>query len=172
MKYHISNIIVVEGKDDEAFLSSFIDAIHVKTNGYQIPKEEIVFLNNKRNQKPIIILTDSDEAGKQIRERLNKTIDKALNIEVDIVKCNKNNKHGVAECEQEEVINALKEHIDNESSKETITNADVVSLNIDKSKRDVLCEELKLGSCNNKTFIKRLNYLGYTKEELKRYGNK
>ena len=172
MKCHISNIIVVEGKDDEAFLSSFIDAIFVKTNGYQIPKEEIDFLNNPRNQKPIIILTDSDVAGKQIRERINKLVNKGLNIEVDIVKCNKKNKHGVAECEREEVINALKEHIDNIILKETITNADIVSLDIDKSKREIICEELKLGLCNNKTFIKRLNYLGYTKEELKKYGNK
>ena len=172
MKCHISNIIVVEGKDDEAFLSSFIDAIYVKTNGYQIPKEEIDFLNNPRNQKPIIILTDSDEAGKQIRERLNKLVNKGLNIEVDIVKCNKKNKHGVAECERDEVINALKEHIDADSPKEIITNADIVALNIDKSKRDAVCEDLKLGTCNNKTFIKRLNYLGYTKEELKKYGNK
>ena len=172
MKYHISNVIVVEGKDDEAFLSSFIDAIYVKTNGYQIPKEEIDFLNNPRNQKPIIILTDSDIAGKQIRERINKLVSKGLNIEVDIVKCNKKNKHGVAECEREEVINALKEHIDNIILKETITNADIVSLDIDKSKREIICDELKLGLCNNKTFIKRLNYLGYTKEELKKYGNK
>lgn len=172
MKYHISNVIVVEGKDDEAFLSSFIDAIYVKTNGYQIPKEEIDFLNNPRNQKPIIILTDSDEAGKQIRERINKLVNKGLNVEVDIVKCNKKNKHGVAECEREEVINALKEHIDNIILKETITNTDIVSLDIGKSKREIICDELKLGLCNNKTFIKRLNYLGYTKEELKKYGNK
>ena len=172
MKYHISNVIVVEGKDDEAFLSSFIDAIYVKTNGYQIPKEEIDFLNNPRNQKPIIILTDSDEAGKQIRERINKLVNKGLNVEVDIVKCNKKNKHGVAECEREEVINALKEHIDNIILKETITNTDIVSLDIGKSKREIICDELKLGLCNNKTFVKRLNYLGYTKEELKKYGNK
>lgn len=172
MKYHISNVIVVEGKDDEAFLSSFIDAIYVKTNGYQIPKEEIDFLNNPRNQKPIIILTDSDEAGKQIRERINKLVNKGLNVEVDIIKCNKKNKHGVAECEREEVINALKEHIDSMILKETITNADIVSLDIGKSKREIICDELKLGLCNNKTFIKRLNYLGYTKEELKKYGNK
>ena len=172
MKYRISNVIVVEGKDDEAFLSSFIDAIYVKTNGYQIPKEEIDFLNNPRNQKPIIILTDSDEAGKQIRERINKLVNKGFNVEVDIIKCNKKNKHGVAECEREEVINALKEHIDNIILKETITNADIVSLDIGKSKREIICDELKLGLCNNKTFIKRLNYLGYTKEELKKYGNK
>ncbi len=172
MKYHISNIIVVEGKDDEAYLSSFIDAVFVKTNGYVIPKEEICFLNNKRNNKPIIILTDSDEAGKTIRNRLSESVNNRINIEVNVLKCNKKNKHGVAECDKEEVLNALKEHIDTSNTSKKLTNADIVALEIDKDKRNQLCKELNLGICNNKTFIKRLNYLGYSKVELQLYGNK
>lgn len=172
MKYHISNIIVVEGKDDEAYLSSFIDALFVKTNGYDIPEEEVEFLNNPRITKSIIILTDSDKAGKAIRERLNQLIKTSINIEVNIFKCDKNNKHGVAECDKEEVVNALEEHIDSKSTKETIDAAFINSLSIDKIKREKLCKELQLGKCNNKTFIKRLNYLGYSKEEVKQYGNK
>ena len=172
MKYHISNIIVIEGKDDEAYLSSFIDAIFVKTNGYDIPEEEIAFLNNPRIKKPIIVLTDSDEAGKTIRAKLNQLIKTPINVEVNILKCNKKNKHGVAECEKEEVVNALEEHIDYNTTKELIDAAFISSLSINKTKREDLCEELQLGTCNNKTFIKRLNYLGYTKDELKQYGNK
>lgn len=172
MRYHISNIIVVEGKDDEAYLSSFIDAVFVKTNGYEIPKEEIGFLNNKRIQKPIIVLTDSDDAGKAIRERLNKAVNNKINVEVNIIKCNKNNKHGVAECDKEEVINTLKEYIDDEMSHSILKTSDIYELGINKKKREYLCQLLKLGKCNNKTFIKRLNYLEITKNELKEYGNK
>ena len=172
MRYHISNIIVVEGKDDEAYLSSFIDAVYVKTNGYEIPKEEIEFLNNDRIKKPIIVLTDSDKAGKVIRERLNNVIKNRINVEVNIVKCNKNNKHGVAECDKDEVINTLKEYINEETRHNELELPDIYELGIDKDKRDYLCQKLKLGKCNNKTFIKRLNYLGFTKDELKEYGNK
>lgn len=172
MKYHISNIIVIEGKDDEAYLSSFINAIFVKTNGYDIPKEEVSFLNNPRIKKPIIVITDSDEAGKTIRAKLNQLIKTPINVEVNILKCNKKNKHGVAECEKEEIINALKEHIDNNVTNELIDSAFINSLSINKTEREKLCNELQLGKCNNKTFIKRLNYLGYTKDELKQYGNK
>ena len=172
MRYHISNIIVVEGKNDEAYLSSFVDAVFVKTNGYEIPKEEIEFLNNKRIKKPIIVLTDSDEAGKAIRTRLNQVINEKINVEVNIIKCNKNNKHGVAECDKEEVIHTLKEYIDDKTLQETLKTSDIYELEIDKDKRESLCQKLKLGKCNNKTFIKRLNYLGFTKDELKEYGNK
>ena len=172
MKYHVSNIIVVEGKDDEAYLSSFIDAVFVKTNGYEIPDEDVEFLNNPRIKKPIIVLTDSDEAGKDIRNRLNQLIKKQINVEVSILKCNKKNKHGVAECEKDEVINALEEHINKEIPNVTINNSDLMNLGIDKNQREIICRELKLGKCNNKTFIKRLNYIDCTKDELRKYGNK
>ena len=172
MKYHISNVIVVEGKDDEAYLSSFIDAVFVKTNGYEIPKEEVAFLNNPRIKKPIIVLSDSDDAGKEIRNRLKALIKNSVQVEVDVLKCNKKNKHGVAECDKDEIINALKEHIDNVNTVENITTADITNLLIDKNKRYYLCEKLQLGKCNNKAFIKRLNYLEFTLDELKQYGNK
>ena len=110
MKYHIEQVIVVEGKADEAYLSSFIDAVYVTTNGYEIPKEEIEFLNNPKNKNGVIVLTDSDEAGKQIRNRLDNLLINKTHVEVDVVKCNKNNKHGVAECEKEELLNVFKRH--------------------------------------------------------------
>ena len=169
---HVDNVIVVEGKMDEAYLSSFIDAVYVKTNGFEIPKAEIEFLNNPRNSKPILVLTDSDEAGKQIRQRLTPLLRNPINVEVNVLKCNKNGKHGVAECDKEEVINALKEHINSNKANDHINSADISELNIDKNKREELCRLLALGKCNNKAFIKRLNYLNFTKDELKQYGNK
>ena len=39
-------IIVVEGRGDEAFLSSFIDSIYVVTNGFELNKKDIDFLVN------------------------------------------------------------------------------------------------------------------------------
>ena len=168
MKYYFDGIIVVEGRNDVSFLSSFIDSLFVVTNGYDIPIEEIEFLNNPRNKKPIIILTDSDEAGKEIRNRLNKCLNNPINVSVDILKCDKNGKHGVAECDKAEVINVLKEHFTKEPSKEYITLADLTGLGIDAEKREYLSKKLSLGICNNKTFIKRLEYLNYSLEEIEK----
>ena len=176
MKKYIPNIIVVEGSSDSAFISSHIDALIVTTNGYEIPKKDVEFLNNERNKLPAIILTDSDEAGKKIRERLNALIKNKINIEIDIKECNKNNKHGVAESTKEALLNALKEHISEDNRELGLNNATITRLGIDKDKRDYLCKKMSLGICNNKTFINRANYLKITEEELqtelKENGNK
>ena len=173
MKYCFDGIIVVEGKNDVSFLSSFIDSVFVITNGYEIPSKEIEFINNERNAKKVIILTDSDAAGKQIREKLNKVIRSGINVEVDLLKCNKNNKHGVAECDKDEVINVLKEHFVDKRQNSSLALKD---LNVTKEERDFLCEQLHLGICNAKTSIKRINYLEISLEEinnlLTKYGNK
>ena len=66
MKLFFDGVIVVEGTSDSSYLSSFIDALFIETNGYDIKQGDLEFLThfNKR----IIILTDSDEAGNKIRE--------------------------------------------------------------------------------------------------------
>ena len=96
-QYSCDRIIIVEGKSDEAFLSSYIGAVYVKTNGYSINKKDLDFINKYCGEKAPLILTDSDAAGMQIRDKINKTIKNGINVVVDIAKCNKNNKHGVAE---------------------------------------------------------------------------
>ena len=171
MKYYFDGIIVVEGKGDVSYLSSFIDSVYVTTNGYEIPKEEVAFLNNKRNDKRIIVLTDSDEAGKEIRNKLSKVLNNKIDVEVDLLKCNKKGKHGVAECEKEEIINVLKEHFCKKQQGQQLNLSDLSSLELDKEKRECVARQLSLGKCNNKTFLKRLNYLNINKEQLRKYGN-
>ena len=56
MKYCINNIIVVEGKEDASYLSSFIDAEYVTTNGYEIPVEEVDYLNEASKIYKTIVL--------------------------------------------------------------------------------------------------------------------
>lgn len=177
MKYYFDGVIVVEGKNDISHLSSFIDAIFVVTNGYDIDKDELDFLNHLPKEKKIILLTDSDEAGKTIRARINQLLTNCINLEVDINKCNKNDKHGVAECDNDELLNVLKKHLStNKTIGGTINVSDVVCLGISDQKiRKHICETFHLGKCNNKTMIKRINYLNIGLEELKkeveRYGN-
>ena len=176
MNYYFDGVIVVEGKSDVAFLSSFIDSIYVMTNGYEIPTDEIDFLSNLPSNKAVIVLTDSDEAGETIRGRLNKILNKSINVKVNPIRCNKNGKHGVAECDREEVINVLLEHFTNKSDKtNSIKSSDIYGL--DKNARAYICKQLHLGKCNAKTFLKRINYLNIDMNIInatmeKYYGNK
>lgn len=179
MKYYIDGVIVVEGTSDSAFLSSFIDCLFVETNGYDLPSEEIDFLNHIPSNKKVIILTDSDEAGKQIRQRLNNRLNKVINVCVDIARCDKNNKHGVAECDKEEIVNVLEEHFT--AKEDEIKYININDLQgrgiVDKESREFACQQLHLGKCNNKTFVKRFSFIGYKLMDLKKvmegyYGNK
>ena len=166
--HYFDGIIVVEGKSDEAFLSSFIEALYVTTNGYDLPKDEVEFLKHYAGSKKISVLTDSDEAGKTIRKRINEYSFPHIDVEVDIKHCNKNNKHGVAECDKNEIINVLKEHLGCEKTLiGNISTKDLIDANVsDKQARDYLAEKLHLGKCNNKQLLRRLNFLRITKEQI------
>lgn len=161
MMYYFDGIIVVEGKSDVAYLSSFIDALYITTNGYEISDEEIDFLKHYSKQKKIIVLTDPDDAGECIRNKLSKLEFAYIDIKVNLAKCDKNGKHGIAECDKNELLNVLKEHLSTkETTKGQLTCSDLYRYGIvDNESRNSLCKKLHLGICNNKQLLKRLNYL-------------
>lgn len=68
--FYFNGIIVVEGKTDVAFLSSFIMSEYVITNGYELPKSEIAYLEAASKIKQVLVITDPDEPGKQFEQDL------------------------------------------------------------------------------------------------------
>ena len=148
--YYFDGIIVVEGKSDVSYLSSFIDALYITTNGYEIPDEEIDFLKHYSKQKKVIVLTDPDNAGECIRNKLSKLEFAYIDIKVNFAKCDKN-----------ELLNVLIEHLSTkETTKGQLTCSDLYRYGIvDNESRNSLCKKLHLGICNNKQLLKRLNYL-------------
>ena len=155
MKIYLDGILVVEGKEDSSYLSNYIASEIVITNGFDIPRDTITYLKDKR----AIVLTDPDDAGIKIRQKLNDLLPNCVNAEVDIKKCIRNNKNGVAECDIDEILTKLKPFIvDNRVLKSDITINDLYVLGLmdNKALRDNVCQKLKLGKCNAKTMYKRL----------------
>ena len=66
---HMSEALIVEGRYDKSKLSALTDAIIVTTNGFGIYKdaEKRDFIRKLAKERGIVILTDSDNAGRQIR---------------------------------------------------------------------------------------------------------
>ena len=174
MKTKINGIIVVEGKTDVAFLSEFIDAEFVITNGSEISEKTIEYLKNCRENRDIFVLTDPDSPGKRIRDVLDTEIPNLKHCFVSKEKSIKHNKVGVAESTKDEVLNALKNYI--VSSKDPIGHiqmSDLVKIGLvgardSDEKREKVCEKFHLGFCNAKTFLKRLNNCGITLEEIEK----
>ena len=155
MKIYLNGILVVEGKEDASYLANYIKSEIVFVNGFELDKRTINYLKNKR----VIALLDPDEAGAEIRKRLNALIPNIINVEIDINKCTRGNKKGVAECDINEILTKLKpfftEPINNTVF---IKQSDLYELGLisNKELRFYICEKLKLGRCNGKTLYKRL----------------
>ncbi len=65
----IDEAIIVEGKYDKIKLSSVVDAVIIVTNGFSIfnDTEKLELIRYYARKTGIIILTDSDSAGRKIR---------------------------------------------------------------------------------------------------------
>ncbi|MCH5208976.1 MAG: DUF4093 domain-containing protein [Oscillospiraceae bacterium] len=72
----IRQAIIVEGKYDKITLSNLVDAVIIPTNGFSIYKdaETAELIKMFAEKTGVIILTDSDSAGLQIRNRLKSII--------------------------------------------------------------------------------------------------
>lgn len=73
----INEVIIVEGKYDKIKLDSIIDATIIDVGGFSIykDKERLNLIRRLAEKRDIIILTDSDRAGFQIRTYLCNGID-------------------------------------------------------------------------------------------------
>ncbi len=76
-KLKIKEAVIVEGKYDKIKLSSLIDGLIIETHGFQIfrDKKQLSFLRKMANTRGLLVLTDSDGAGFQIRHYLTGAID-------------------------------------------------------------------------------------------------
>lgn len=166
MKHYINGIIVVEGKEDESYLSSFVESYYVQTHGYDVSKEEIEFLKEANKHVNIYVLVDPDKAGREIEIKLREYLPNATYLNIDISRCTRAKKNGVAECEIDEIINTLSPYFGKKDTKNNqVTYQDIYPLN--KGIREYLSQKHHLGVCNNKQLINRINILGITKEEIK-----
>lgn len=169
---NINGVIVVEGNADKAYLSSFINSNFVVTNGFCVSKNLNFLKKVEEKDIRIIVLTDPDFAGEKIAKEIQKNLQKALIISVNPLKCSKHGKHGVAECEKEEIINKLKPFSSTNSDKSNnITKCfffknKISGINYDKELKRYLNEMYSLNATNTNQMIDRLNILKITQEEI------
>ena len=71
-KLRVKEAVIVEGKYDKIHLSSLIDGLIIKTDGFRLFRDDklAALIRRCANEDGIIILTDSDSAGFRIRSRI------------------------------------------------------------------------------------------------------
>ena len=68
-KIKVSRAVIVEGRYDKIKLSSLIDGIIIQTDGFRIykDKEKAAMIRALAKKRGLLVITDSDRAGFQLR---------------------------------------------------------------------------------------------------------
>ena len=165
-------IIVVEGTSDAAFISSFLQADIVITNGSEVSRGTIEYLKEASKHRDIVVLTDPDSPGKRIRDILNENIIGLKHAFILKEHAIKHHKVGVAESTEKDVLEALRNVVPSpDDHRGSLTMADLYDLGLmgqrdSQAKRDRLETVFHLGHTNAKTILKRINSIGLEKSEL------
>lgn len=169
----IKEVIVVEGKSDYTYLKSFLDADIITTNGSEISLQTLDLIKKANKERGVIIFTDPDYPGIRIRNIISEYIGDCKHAYVDKNKAIKGKKVGIAETKKEDILKALENVVTyKKDNPKLINEIDLYELGLlgkkdSKQKREKICNYYHLGWCNGKTFLKRINMFGLTKQDLK-----
>lgn len=168
----IKEVIVVEGRDDISAVKAALDAEVIATHGFGYKRELVETLKSIAERRGIIILTDPDFAGEQIRKDLNARIPNCKHAFLAQGKALKKDNIGVENANKEDIIEAIQKARPHTVTKQVIfTKDDLILLGLSggldsRMRRDRLGDILGIGYANSKQFLNRLNNFGITKEEF------
>jgi len=168
IKKTIKEIIVVEGKTDTAVLQSLFDVDTIETKGLALTDETLELIRTASETRGVIILTDPDYPGQNIRHRIEQAIPSARHAFIKKQDAIGEKKLGVAEARHDAIIQAIEQAVTFTKSQQTLTWNEFVELDIigSKKRRNDVYEAFHLGYGNNKTLYKRLNMIGATKSKV------
>ena len=140
----IKEVLVVEGKMDVAAVHRAAKADCIITGGFTLSRRTLNDIKEAYRRRGIIILTDPDAAGERIRRFLAQRFPEAKHAFIPREEAMANDDIGVADMAQARLSGA----------------ADAVQ------RRARLGAMLGVGFANAKTFLRRLNHYGVTREEF------
>ena len=169
----MASVIIVEGIHDEMRIKSiFSEANVLTTNGREIDSKTIDLIKKLSVDYDIIIFTDPDAPGERIRNIIKESVPCAKHAFLRKKDCISKNKKkvGIEHASNEAIIDAL-EHLLEPNNEDTISLLDLYELGLNGFinsglLRDKISDILNIGRPNAKTFLKRINLLRLSKEEL------
>lgn len=169
---HIKEVIVVEGKNDTINIQKAVDAYTIETHGTHLSKETLKLIQAAQKTRGVIIFTDPDSPGDQIRNKINQQIDGCKNAFLASKDARGRGKVGIEHAKSEDIIEALKHCTTFEKEKqESLKWNEFLALGLSGKQessalREAVTHYFHLGEANAKTCFKRLNMLGITKRQI------
>lgn len=177
-KRKIPEVIVVEGKDDTANLKRYYEVDTYETRGSAINQDDLERIAKLQELRGVIVFTDPDYNGERIRKIIMQEIPQAkhafLNRGEAVPKSKtKGRSLGVEHASFEDLEKALAGLVGSYEDETffDITKTDLMRLGLlmgsdSRKRREYLGEELRIGYCNGKQLLKRLELFGISLAEV------
>ena len=168
----LKEVLIVEGKMDVRAVNRAVEADCIITDGFHFTGKILPNIKAAYEKRGIIILTDPDSAGERIRKFLTKKFPNAKHAYIPREEATANDDIGVEQASPEAIRKALeKVHTVEQIPRNEFSAAEMISLGLsggEKSSvlRDKIGAQLGIGYGNVKTFVRRLNSYGVTREEF------
>ena len=168
----LKEVLIVEGKNDVAAVKRAVEADCIVTGGFHFVGRTLKNISAAYERRGIIILTDPDSAGENIRKFLTRKFPNAKHAYIPRDEATANDDVGVEQARPESIRRALSKVRTLEvNPREEFTTAEMVALNLaggagSSKLRDKIGEALGIGYGNVKTFVRRLNSYGVTRDEF------
>ncbi len=171
-KISVKEAIVVEGRDDTIAINRAVEGITIETHGFGIRKETWDLIEKAYKEKGIIVFTDPDFSGEEIRKKILARFPEAKEAFLSKNKATKKGDIGIENAEPEDIIDALKKaKFQNAVYEDLFNNTDLEEAGLaggkaSKERRERLGEILGIGYGNSKALLKKLNKFGVEKEDF------
>ena len=175
----ISQAIVVEGRDDVDAVGKATDALLIPTHGFGITAETWALIDKAYREKGIIILTDPDYSGEEIRRKLTEKFPNAIQAYVAQDDATLADDIGIENARPEVIAAALEQALANADKAgsvrpegyEAVDMSALAELGLAGCEgsgelRQAVCAHLGIGYGNAKALVKKLEHWGIGIKEL------
>lgn len=172
----IKELIVVEGKNDANAVRQALgeDVDVLWTEGFGLTKEKLEYIAEMANRQGVIVFTDPDTVGEQIRSRIRAYVPLAKHTYLSKSVATKQGDIGVENAAPDEIRRAFaliqQEQPHDEEVKESrftiedLWEVGLVGSSYASEYRRALGRKLGIGDTNAKQFLHRLNRFGISRE--------
>lgn len=170
----IRELIVVEGFHDISAVRQAVDAELVATNGFALSSDTLARIHTAHRTCGVIVLTDPDPAGEQIRRRIEAAVGPCKHARLTSDECTLDGDVGIENARPEAIRRALDAARPTLAERRTEFDVgDLVRNGLQggpnaRDRRTRLGVTLALGYGNARQLLRRLNHLGVSREEFER----
>jgi ribonuclease M5 len=167
----IQEVIIVEGIHDQDAIIRAVNADTLVTHGTHISKELLDFIEQLHKLRGVIIFTDPDTPGDQIRKKIMQRIGGCKHATLSNKQSRSKGKVGIEHASSEDIKEALLKVVSFDHRNESLTWHEFLDLGLtgladSKLRREKVCRAFALPYANAKTLFQYLNMCGLTSKKI------